>query len=246
MLISITAFDAECRFPATTFFLYNRISLCEIGYNSAIVSGRHFSRSQSDLPDELLCRRSSFRQGKQIRLADGQMWTFPAPPQEAEWTFPAPPQESEWKAIPFGAEYTGIIQAILESEDISERRLGELSLTIFLLGHNYHLSPADYERLLGTSAGSLDSKNWQLAVQQFTHEHIHSFVRASQVSLTAQRAAARGGRISRLLAQATGSPAVTLVFLGIPERMTSSRHPESSVGQGTWPPHALPPDPAGS
>ncbi len=118
-----------------------------MGYNSGVDSSGHTTRSQKDLPDELTCRRTSFRPGTPIRLADGQMWTLPAPP-----------HKSEWKAVPFAAEYTGIVQAILESEDISERRLGELAFTIFLLGHNYCLTPTDYERLLGSSAPSFDTK----------------------------------------------------------------------------------------
>src|SRR5437773_1040820 len=107
-----------------------------------VISDRHFLRSFEDLLDELSSRRSSFRPGSPIRLADGQTWTLPAPP-----------KAKEWMAAPFDAEYTGLIQAIMEAEDASEQRLAELAFAIFLLGHNYQLSPADYERLLGSSPG---------------------------------------------------------------------------------------------
>ena len=68
-------------------------------------------RSLSKLRDEFSSRKTSFRQGRPIRLANRQFWTVPAPP-----------RGSEWKAIPFGDEYTDLIRAILEAEDGSEQR----------------------------------------------------------------------------------------------------------------------------
>jgi hypothetical protein len=141
------------------------------------------------LLNELTCRRSSFRQGRRIRLADGQTWTFPAPP-----------QGSEWKSLPFGAEYTDILQALQESEDSAEENLAKLALSIFLLGHNYHLSPVDYERLLGSTPASPDSSELQNAFQYLAQEHLHSYVDASGDALVDRRLLPAQGRFSRVLA----------------------------------------------
>jgi len=139
---------------------------------SHAVSNGHFLRSPEKLLDEFSSRQASFRPGRQIRLADGQIWVLPAPP-----------NESEWKAVPFEAQYTDLIQAVLEAEDRSEQRLAELAFAILLLAHNYRLSPADYERLLASTPGSPESADWQLAFHHIAQDHLHSFLDASGVSV---------------------------------------------------------------
>ncbi len=139
--------------------------------------------------DEFSRRQSSFRQGRQIRLADGQIWVVPAPP-----------EGSEWKAVPFGANYTDVIRALVDAEDSSEQRLAELAFAILLLGHNYRLSPADYERLLGSTADSPDSRDWQFAFHQIALEHIHSFLSISGVASENGSLLDKQGRFSRLVA----------------------------------------------
>jgi len=140
------------------------------------------------LLDEFSSRQASFRKGKQIQLADGQIWILPAPP-----------NESEWKDVPFQAEYTGIIQAILEAGDSSEQRLAELAFAILLLGHNYRLSPADYECLLGSNPESPDSMDWQLAFHHIAQGHLHSFLDASGISAENGQLLDTQRRFSRLL-----------------------------------------------
>jgi len=135
------------------------------------------------------CGRSSFRQGRQIQLADGQSWIFPAPPKGPEWT-----------AVPFGTEYKGIIQAILEAEDDSEQRRAELAFAIFLLGHNYRLSPADYERLLGSTPESPDSRDWQLAFHRIAQDHLDAFLDGAGVTSKNGPLSNMEGRVSRRLA----------------------------------------------
>ena len=139
--------------------------------------------------DEFSSRQSSFRQGRQIQLGDGQTWILPAPP-----------KGSEWKAPPFGAQYTDLIQAILEAEDSSEQRLAELAFAILLLGHNYRLSPADYERLLGSTPECPDSRDWQRAFHHIAQDHLHSFLDISGVSSENRPILDTQGRSSRLLA----------------------------------------------
>ncbi len=139
--------------------------------------------------DEASSRRSSFRQGSDIQLADGQTWVLPAPP-----------AGSEWNTMPFGPEYTLLIRATLEKEDSSEERLAELALAIFLLGHNYHLKPGDYERLLGSIPGSRASSDWQLAFHQIAQDHLYSFLDNSRLSSEAGPLPEKRGRLFRLSA----------------------------------------------
>jgi len=139
--------------------------------------------------DELSSRRSLFRHGRNIRLADGQTWTFPAPT-----------TESQWKAAPFTAEYTGLIRALMEAENASEQHLAELAFAIFLLGHNYCLSPKDYERLLDFAPGSPASTDGQLAFHHISQEHLHSFLDTSGAGLDSRPVLPAQRRFFRLLA----------------------------------------------
>jgi hypothetical protein len=161
---------------------------CNDGRNLAAVTNRHSSGSMA-LPRERLNRRPSFRDGVKVRLADDQIWIFPAPPK---------PSESE--AAPFGADYTDIIQAIMDVDSISEQRLGELALAIYLLGYNYCLSPLDYECLLGFTSESPESTAAQSAFHRIAQEHLSSFLDASGVSWDIKEVAPIRGRISRLVA----------------------------------------------
>jgi hypothetical protein len=139
--------------------------------------------------DELLSRRSSFRPGKKIRLADGQAWTLPSPVRE--WSDKA---HSDREA------YNGLIRSINEAEDDSERRLAELSFAIFLLGKNYRLSPSDYEQLLDFGSPSSESIAWQVALHQLTQEHLHFFSSAPDFPEQTELASIPQGLVARLLA----------------------------------------------
>ena len=74
-------------------------------------------------------RRSSFQEGRRIRLADGQMWTFILPPMDEKWTHGSSANEFE-----------GLMKAIREAEDAYEERIAELAFAIFLLRQNYRLA----------------------------------------------------------------------------------------------------------
>ena len=139
--------------------------------------------------DELLSRRSSFRSGKTIRLADGQGWTFPSPIRE--WSDKA---HSEREA------YNGLIRSINEAEDNSERRLAELSFAIFLLGQNYRLSPVDYQQLLDFSSESVESIDWRTSLRQLTQEHLHFFSSVPDFDQQTDLASIPQGMVSRLRA----------------------------------------------
>jgi hypothetical protein len=140
------------------------------------------------LRDEFSLRKPSFRQGRPIQLADGQTWTVPAPP-----------RGSEWKAMPFGAEYTDLIRAILEAEDGSEQGLAELAFAILLLGYNYHLAPADYERILGAVPTPFDSRHWRDSFHQIAQDHLHSFLDFTGIASTDRAILDAPARSDRLL-----------------------------------------------
>jgi hypothetical protein len=139
------------------------------------------------LVEEALSRRSGFREGTKIRLADGQMWTMPAPP-----------GPSEWPTSPFDAAYTDLMRAIEDTQTRHERSLAELTFAIFLLGHNYCLSPDAYERLLGFSPGSHELTEWQSAVRSLTQQHLQSLVSASVLDLGRMPTFSRPRRFFRL------------------------------------------------
>src|SRR5262249_50744368 len=81
--------------------------------------------------DETTRRRPAFVEGTWVRLADGQNWSLP----------PLPAWGSD-------AEYDGIIQALIESEDQNEVLRCELATIILLLSRNYDLSPREFEEIL--------------------------------------------------------------------------------------------------
>jgi hypothetical protein len=100
--------------------------------------------------------------------------------------------------MPFGAEYIGLIRAILEAEDASEQGLAELAFAILLLGHNYSLSPADYERLLACPSESSASTDWRHAFHQFAQDHVQSFLDFSGIASVDRSLEHAPGRIDRL------------------------------------------------
>jgi hypothetical protein len=100
--------------------------------------------------------------------------------------------------MPFGAEYIGLIRAILEAEDASEQGLAELAFAILLLGHNYSLSPADYERLLACPSESSASTDWRHAFHQFAQDHVKSFLDFSGIASVDRSLGHAPGRIDRL------------------------------------------------
>ncbi len=136
---------------------------------SYAVSTRPFLRAHEDLRHEFSSRKSSFCSGSSIELLDGQTWIFPPPA-----------MKSERNAASFESAYTDIIQAMLEAEDSSEQCMAELAFAIFLLEHNYDLSPADYQQLLAASTNSPGMSDWQFAFREIAQEHMHVFLNRSR------------------------------------------------------------------
>jgi hypothetical protein len=140
--------------------------------------------------NERSSRRSAFQDGRKIRLANGQMWTFVAPP-----------SAEQWKHGSSADEFKGLMQAIMAAENDSERRLAELAFAIFLLNQNYCLSPTDYEQLLDYPAGSPESSDWERSLHQLVQDHLHCFGGRTEVSLEAEPVLSKQRRFSRLAAR---------------------------------------------
>ncbi|HKM53119.1 MAG TPA: hypothetical protein VJY33_06875 [Isosphaeraceae bacterium] len=117
-------------------------------------------------------RRSPFQPGTPICLANDQ-----------EWAFPAPTADSEFAVESAEAEYLGLIHALLEAEDQSERRLAELALAIFLIGLNYQLSSTDLANLFTFQPRSQKLADSQHAFESLARDHILSLARRGEPHL---------------------------------------------------------------
>jgi len=122
--------------------------------------------------DELSSRRSRFQPGNPICLANDQ-----------EWTLPAPAEDSEFVVGSAEAEYLGLIHAVQEAEDQSERRLAELALAIFLIGLNYQLSSSDLANLFTFQPRSQKLADSQHAFESLARDHILSLARRGEPHL---------------------------------------------------------------
>jgi hypothetical protein len=140
--------------------------------------------------DEQMSRRSGFHPGKGIRLADQQVWAFPAPVDG--WSF---------SVEAAGGEYLDLIRVILEAEDSSELRMAELALAIFLLGQNYHLTAEDYQRLLTFEPDSSELADAQAAFRDLARAHVDYLIATGVISVPVSPAPGGhgGGGLARLL-----------------------------------------------
>jgi hypothetical protein len=90
-------------------------------------------------------RRPRFRPGIELRLADGQVWTLPLPPEPIGEAVPSPgDREVTWD----DQGYREILRAALDAQDEGELFRAEMALAIHLLDWNYSLDPDDFEELL--------------------------------------------------------------------------------------------------
>lgn len=105
--------------------------------------------------DELALRKESFTEGTQVRLGDGQEWTFREPvvcfrPEQAKdgfWYF-GPGRRT------FGNDYESLLSILAETEDANERYNALLGLAVLVLAQNYTLTPAEVATLLPMEPGN--------------------------------------------------------------------------------------------
>ena len=82
-------------------------------------------------------------------------------------------------------EYLGLIHAIMEAEDQSDRRRAELALVIFLIGLNYQLSSTVLANLFTFQPRSRELTNSQQAFESLARDHILSLVEGGKLPLQA-------------------------------------------------------------
>lgn len=117
---------------------------------------------------ELASRRSTFRGGRGVRLADGRVWNLPDPAMVI-------------RSLEDKARYFELTRAILEADEEPDRGLAEFALTIFLLNLNYDLSPADHQELLTFEPDSDSLLDWRRAACEIVEAHAE-FARRSSAS----------------------------------------------------------------
>jgi hypothetical protein len=131
--------------------------------------------------DELSSRRSRLQPGNPICLANDQ-----------EWIFPAPTADSGFALESAEAEYLGLVHAVQEAEDQSERRLAELALAIFLIELNYQISATDLANLFTFQPRSRELADSQHAFESLARDHILSLARRGEPHLPIPSPSAAG------------------------------------------------------
>lgn len=117
--------------------------------------------------DEKTRRRAEYRPGQAIRLADGQDWTFPAPPDPDGLDAGGPAASCD----AFGPVYEALIHAVCDAEDWDDARRCELALALYLISHNYELDAPDYQALFGFEPGSAELARAQAAFHALAADH---------------------------------------------------------------------------
>jgi len=107
--------------------------------------------------DEQALRRPSYVEGTRIRLADGQLWTFPDHPPYKE-----------------DLEHIAVLREVGEAEDAADLLRAELALAIYLLSRNYHLTPKDFQEILEFASGDRALAEMQRSVHEIATRHIRA------------------------------------------------------------------------
>src|SRR4051812_10069484 len=121
-------------------------------------------RGKMTMHDEVALRRPDFLPGSPIALADGQRWTFPAPPPS--------PRRGATTTAGFGPDYAATVAAVGEAEDQVERLQAELALAICLLERNYALTPTALFDLLGYPPGAPALSAAQRELHRMALDHL--------------------------------------------------------------------------
>ena len=144
--------------------------------------------------DNRLCQRAGFRQGRLIRLADGQEWVFPNP-------------ESSQGPVQTAAhdQYLGLIESLLDADNIWDRRRSELAFAIHLICQNYHLGAADLQALFTFPEGSSELAEAQAAFADLASEHIRYSIGSGAAPNTTSSPPQLRGKLARFIARLRGS-----------------------------------------
>jgi hypothetical protein len=124
--------------------------------------------------DERARRRSRFRPGIDLRLADGQVWSLPLPSGplgEGDSALFHEGSESTWD----DRNYAAIVRAALEAEDEGDVFRARLALAIHLLNWNYDLDADDFEDLLDDHGESRRRADLSRALNRLALAHLRPF-----------------------------------------------------------------------
>jgi len=144
--------------------------------------------------DNRLCQRAGFREGKPIRLADGQ-----------EWVFPNPGGNQEPVRTAAHDQYLGLIESLLDADDIWDRRRSELAFAIHLICQNYHLGAADLQVLFTFPEGSPELAEAQAAFADLASEHIRFSIGSGAAPNTFSSPPQGRGILARFISRLRGS-----------------------------------------
>lgn len=134
---------------------------------------------------EELLRRPDYRRGVMIRLADGQLWSFPTPMPKM---MAAPDGHLEHeKSNPVESDLLDLLLAIREAEDRAEALRAELALAIHLLQCNYDLGADDYRRLLDFEPGNPELTRVQQAFHEVARLHFEHIWPRTEVRTNRRR-----------------------------------------------------------
>ena len=142
--------------------------------------------------DERDRRRPSFQPGLGLRLADGQVWSFPVPADFVDG--PAGPSRA-WD----GPDYRGILGALAEAEDEGERFRAELALAIHLLSWNYEVDREEIGALLDDQDGGRIGVDVARSLGELARAHVGSSGGRRPVDDRRPAWAALGDGIRRLI-----------------------------------------------
>jgi hypothetical protein len=177
--------------------------------------------------DEHAYRWPDFIGGILIRLADGQLWSFPSP------VAPGVTRDGAANGGAFGPDFGVLLEAVWEADDETERLRAELALAIYLLARNYDLGPNDYQELLGWAPGSPELAAGQQAFHDLATTHLQS------VPPTLEHAPDQPRTITDKILRAVarlwrGSRAVRLIPAFLSRVGISGGLPHSSRGPGLF------------
>lgn len=104
-------------------------------------------------------RRSNFRPGRALRLADGQDWPVPEPKASAG----------------LDPAYQALLQAVIEADRPDELLRAELALGIHMLATNYDVPPLLLGALLDFPHGDVGLARFQDGLHEVAMDYVRAF-----------------------------------------------------------------------
>lgn len=103
---------------------------------------------QTQQIDESALRRTEFRAGQAVELADGQSWSIPCPTVDYVPTFGPEGQVGVELVSSFGPLFDRKVQILRDADTTADEAVAFFNLAVDLLDRNYDLGPDHYRTLL--------------------------------------------------------------------------------------------------